>query len=46
MTTDNRTTIRNLNKELLKAARKDAIDRDITLGEWINYAIKARLKGV
>ena len=41
--TDNKTSIRNLDKELLKQARKDAIDKGITLGQWLNQAVKKML---
>ena len=43
--TDNKTSIRNLDKELLKQARKDAIDKGITLGAWLNRLIAKEVKG-
>jgi len=42
-TADNRTTIRNLDPELMKQARKDAIDKSLTIGFWLNKAIKRAL---
>ncbi len=39
----NKVGIRNLDRDLLKEARIHAIRQGITMGEWLNEAIKARL---
>ncbi len=39
----NKVGIRNLDRDLLKEARISAIRQNITLGEWLNEAIKAQL---
>jgi len=41
---DNRTTIRNIDKELYKQAQKDAIEKGLSIGHWLNMAMKLMLR--
>ena len=38
-----RVNIRNVDRDLIKKARIDALKRGITLGAWVNEAIREKL---